>query len=644
MDILSVSPSDAAKRLLSMFRSGPSVLFVGAFVSSRSPSGLPMALELKRAMVECMWTAGGEQLTPVIGSEPLALLGTSRFVEIPLELVAEEVLRKSKLNIRRLLGWLGDAKPNNNHRVLAALADRGIADVVTTNFDELIEREISNDGQIRKLHGTVSSPDGMAIRLNQVGRGLIDRKFKKMISSLVDGRSVCFVGYAARDPDIFPVLSALHFRQILWIARPYKSLADREIVARELEHCERMERTTEKFECLSVDGNRLFDEIGSLLHLSLPVDLERTFDWRSAMGSTAVPSSGDLAAISIIRILMASGLSREAAQASSWLFARSTVPNTRQGVAFLESESLYRLGEYRPSEQATRRALELCRGSRDKVDKARAFQILGLIKGRSTNGAVRGWAPRYMHRIVQILKDKNDIEARLLLANNFINLGIWQKNRNRLAEAEKSLNQGLQIARKVGDIRSQVKLHSSLGIVFRRRRQQLLHSPTSALLMKRSAIRHLRIAGELAGYLGDTAEEVRVMITRINLELDGVDRIRGALRRASRLIDECELLVKHSPEPEQAANIKEMRGIVLTAKREAQQAVDIITDALETMVTNTARASALRSRAVALAQLGLHNEALDDLHHAIMLVPDGPDRSEIKALLKHLDKVMPDHE
>lgn len=638
MDVLPVSPSVAARRLLSMLRSEPSVLFVGAFVSSRPPSGLPMALELKQALVECMWTAGGQQLAPVLGAHPLALLNASRFLGVPLELVAEEVLKRTNLSIHDLLGWMGSAQPNNNHRVLAALANRHLANIVTTNFDELIEHEVSSTTHIEKLHGSLSDPDGMAIRLTQVGRGLVDRGFKRKISALINGKSVCFIGYAGRDPDIFPVLSGTKLSRVLWIARPCASAAGRASIARELKHCERLEEISKAFECLSVDGNQLFDELGSMLHLSLPADPAATFDWRTVMRSTAAPSSKDEAAVSLARILGAAGLWEQVAKACSWLYAHSGNPVTRLDAALFESEALYFLGEFTASESAAQRALVLCRRRHEPLRKARALQILGLIKGRSEHGSVRGGAARHIHGISRVLQSRPDTEARLLLANNYLNLGIWEKNHGRLREAKDSLDQGIRIARKTGDLRAQEKLHNAIGIVLRRRRQQLLRTGSSASSMRRAARRHLMMARELASYLGSAAEEVRVMLALIDLELDGVEYdVPGALGRGRVLLDECELLVKHSPEPEQVAGVKERRAQILIAAGAAQEAVSMISEALEAMITNTMRASGLKNRAAALEELGLHDEALRDLHDAMRLVPEGPDRTEIRMLLKNVE-------
>ena len=642
MKIRPSSPGVAAEKLISMCRYGPTAIFVGAFVSSRRPSGLPMALPLKQEFANCMWEAGGQRLANILGTEPLEFLEGSRFRDVPLEMIAEELLRKTSLTLKELMGWMAEAIPNRNHRLLASFADRGLASVITTNFDELIEHELSTATTIEKLHGTISDLDNLVMRLSQIGRGLVSRELVSRVTNALSDKSVCFIGYAARDPDIFPVLCKLRLRKILWIARPCKSTKDLESAARELEHCERLKRSASEFECISVDANELFDSLSRTLRVDPPARSLQSRDWRQVLHSSTSSISRDEAAIAFVRILAASGEWRKAAAAYTWLRQNGDVQRSRLEATLYEAEAWYRLNHYKNSETSARRAQSSYRKAGIQSGQARALQILGLIKGRDTRAAARCWAPRYLERVRSLLQGKADTDSMLLLINNDLNLGVWLKNRGRLGDAQKVLNRGLKLGIKVGDFYAQQRLHTALGIVYRRRRQMVLmpprfnHCRSSASSLRKTAIRHFRVARELAVYLGNTAEEVRTLINLVNLEMDGIPSVAGALRRVLPLLDECEELVQESPESEQRARVKELRGKVLVIQNRAQEAVSMTSDALTGLWTNADRASCLKVRAEAYEQLGLSALALKDLQAALSFVSEGPDKNEVRAVMTRI--------
>ena len=93
LKIRAVTAVDATKSVLCLAASGPVVVFAGAFISCRTPSSLPMAAPLKQAIALSMWATGRPLLVTALGTEPLKILSGSRFWDVPLELLAEEVIR-----------------------------------------------------------------------------------------------------------------------------------------------------------------------------------------------------------------------------------------------------------------------------------------------------------------------------------------------------------------------------------------------------------------------------------------------------------------------------------------------------------------------------------------------------------------------
>jgi NAD-dependent SIR2 family protein deacetylase len=134
-------------------------------------------------------------------------------------------------------------KPNSNHFLLAKLVKSGkLKTIVTTNFDQLIERALAsgpnpwqenheydvlykeqhfknidwNDNRIRliKIHGSIHDIKSMAITIKQVA----NKKFSSLRKNVVDyvfsngsHKSVLILGYSCSDAfDIVPQIKAIN--------------------------------------------------------------------------------------------------------------------------------------------------------------------------------------------------------------------------------------------------------------------------------------------------------------------------------------------------------------------------------------------------------------------------------------------------
>jgi len=593
-----------------------------------------MGAELKEMLVERVWKAGGQQLAALPGIDLHELLRQSSFKDVPLELIAEEILRNVDIGVDDVLGWMANAEPNLNHCVLATLSRAPGCSIITTNFDELIER--SGGTHIHKLHGTISSASDLVIKLSQVGRGLADAAFRRRVKSLLEGKSVVFMGYAGRDLDILPVLSALNFRDVLWFARPARSATDLALVGGELQQCTRLARRCTSFRCLSVDADLVMDELGRALKLTCRTYPSRVPEWRSELLFHTLTADSEKAAVAMIRVFGAAGLWRTAADGCKWLLSRLPSAQLKLQITLYLAEAFYWLGRYEECETTARETRYLARLECDVSTEARALQILGLSLSRAKESVRRGIAARYMADVPRLLEGRRDLDALKLLGANGLNLGIWQKNRGKLIDADRSLRQALQVVRKSGDLRMQQKIHNAIGIVFRRVRQRLIATGLPASRALRSSRYHLRAARDLAASLGSASEELRVILALIDLELDAplpskklATRVRGLLRRA-------DVLVPLSAEPEHAARVMEVKGKILAAEGRSEEAIDTFTDAMRGMKTNSGLASAFQSRAAALNMLNRNEEAFRDLAAATRLVPRGPDYDDIRRLMRRV--------
>ncbi len=203
-------------------RSQRLVLFLGAGVSRDAPASLPLARELTATLVEGLAAA----VYPRLSKAPAWLLSVIENVQH----CAPEALYQRMYDdvgdsvVGALAKILSTGQPNRTHHLLSDLISSGrVAAVVTTNFDEHLERalhdrsiachfiadESSGYGRrglrILKVHGTTSAASSLIATLRQVGRGLAPR-FARSMKVLLDQYPFIFLGWSDADVDLTPIL------------------------------------------------------------------------------------------------------------------------------------------------------------------------------------------------------------------------------------------------------------------------------------------------------------------------------------------------------------------------------------------------------------------------------------------------------
>lgn len=131
------------------------------------------------------------------------------------------------LEVTELLrGPLASGGPNGVHITLAAaLAEKQIRAVVTTNFDLYFEDALAElgagdvtvvsteeqcterrrDRLLLKIHGSLDAAEGIQATLEQTGRPLSDWR-AEALKEVLDGATLVLVGYSGSDSDLFPFL------------------------------------------------------------------------------------------------------------------------------------------------------------------------------------------------------------------------------------------------------------------------------------------------------------------------------------------------------------------------------------------------------------------------------------------------------
>jgi|GEM_PF-5182091 len=238
-------------RIVKLISDKELVFFVGAGVSIAPPSSLPGFQNLQNEIIKALY----EDLRGVNGRENSKLLKKDTEVlnnlipEILFQVCKEEVPSDKKNYAIEPLKIFRKGKPNQNHAFLAAILSEGLVPaILTTNFDNLIEKTLKNQlGDVKynkkvriywrskhflsakneisivKLHGCVSELDSIVIALDDIGKRCTSTKIN-ILKYFLENYYVLFTGYRGADLDIYSCLVTTKCKGIFWNTLSEKSL------------------------------------------------------------------------------------------------------------------------------------------------------------------------------------------------------------------------------------------------------------------------------------------------------------------------------------------------------------------------------------------------------------------------------------
>jgi hypothetical protein len=239
-----VSGRAAIDLLRSRLRAEPSVLLCGAGISIPAPANAPSFLDLRNAIVlgiartlEARGIISGDEYEEV--AEAIRRLARRADIRCIPEIVFSQA--RDTLGDRILLEFLqclNDGVPNANHLAIRQLLSRRewkLTGVITTNFDEYVERALSGQPfsyrvrgsptasgtgpPLLKVHGTLKEPASIAVTLEDVLCRLDDQAIADLREILAN-RTIIVIGYSGWDYDVFPLLlhAALGWNcRIIWV-------------------------------------------------------------------------------------------------------------------------------------------------------------------------------------------------------------------------------------------------------------------------------------------------------------------------------------------------------------------------------------------------------------------------------------------
>jgi len=233
--------SECLWQIVNSARSGQLSLWVGAGLSVKPPASRPLARELKFHILQCICSHPALLYLYENRLQERRDIGT-RIESYPLEAFIQ-CMEKNHSIVSDIARVFRGGSPSKNHFLVARMMkQRFVREVLTTNFDLLIEKALESTGwhagidyrvystessfaslnsdrnlpSVFKIHGTADDVESMRITLSQVAsRVLSESRGIVLEHFLTSGNGdVLVFGYGAGDYfDINPVLSSMRSKK-----------------------------------------------------------------------------------------------------------------------------------------------------------------------------------------------------------------------------------------------------------------------------------------------------------------------------------------------------------------------------------------------------------------------------------------------
>ena len=227
--VSTTSQKDFLEYLLKRISSKSLNLFLGAGISKKPPSNLPLAADFRACFFKELCTQ--ERLAEVFNNY------LSKLDRIPFESFVTSIVSDSNF-FDCFVKIFGFGAPNKNHELIARLILKGhLSNILTTNFDALLEqsvlsldekqdlRIVYNERQFRainlnsnkvplicKIHGGIQEPASIRTVLSLIAKSeLIESRYKILDYFFrTSGKDVLVLGYSCSDVfDINPFVENL---------------------------------------------------------------------------------------------------------------------------------------------------------------------------------------------------------------------------------------------------------------------------------------------------------------------------------------------------------------------------------------------------------------------------------------------------
>lgn len=248
-NLLKGTVADLPNHLFRSIQSRNMCLLIGAGISKNSPSNMPLANDLQLGIMRELL---GNGLLKVSIKRKLSNYPFEAFLQV---LSGDSDILESIVRIFR------QGKPNKNHVLIAKLMNRGfVKNVLTTNFDVLLEKALENEGMKRnvhfrtfftekqfssldfrsikipaifKIHGSAEDINSIRATLELVATESLSKCRARILNHFFSETKITILvmGYSAKDEfDINPVLRSMKCeKEIIFVKHDKKEKASSEL-------------------------------------------------------------------------------------------------------------------------------------------------------------------------------------------------------------------------------------------------------------------------------------------------------------------------------------------------------------------------------------------------------------------------------
>lgn len=474
--------------MIKNLKANETIVFCGAGISMHS--GLPLANNLVRYILKKI-NFSVEEIETVIKAE------------FPFEAFIE--ILRGESDIRSILDIFDIGKPNTNHVLLAKLVKKGFLNTIcTTNFDQLIEKALGQEGLMRgddfqvfykeedlnnidwdedrvriiKIHGSIEDKDRMAITLQQIANKVLSMHRGRVLEQIFSKgghKNVLVLGYSCSDVfDISPKIESIResCKEVLFIDhRPTAENKSRKEVEKEditVKESKNPFRNFSGGKRIYCDTDRLIKEIWDSCieeEAYFKINKITTYweklvdEWDSENDKNAPGakySVGGLVSLRIAEYKRAIKHFNKAIDA-----VRKVNDKKREGICLGNLSSIYiNLCEYDSAIDYVFRALKISREIGNKRGESIHLGDIGLIYLRK--GKFRDALEHYQ----QGLKVAKYIRGKPLERIHLGGLGIACRNMGKFDEAIEYHIKALHVAKSIGDISGEATELGGLGNSF----------------------------------------------------------------------------------------------------------------------------------------------------------------------------------
>ncbi|WP_167611747.1 tetratricopeptide repeat protein [Maribellus sediminis] len=454
-------------------------IFCGAGISYNS--GLPLVNDLIKYVLNSF---------DVEDADSNKILNSDLPFESFIQTLADEV------NIEKILDIFAKGSPNINHKLIAGLIQKGLVKtILTTNFDTLIEKSLNILGLIKgvnfqvyssenefekidwesdtikiiKIHGCVSDKEKMAITMELVAKGTNIQNKNNVVSSFFSNTvnpSILVLGYSCSDLfDISPQIESISndMSQIFFLEH---------VVSDSEPYVEDISIKSNKNPFKKFIGQRLYMNADKLIKNLWDLILVNNYEYSSSNISWKLNIDTWLEEA----IKYSLGIKN---QISARLFYdigeyEIAIKRWEQGLSIAQSENnqlffysqlgnlgmaFNALGKYTDAKRCLEESSKACRDIEFLQGETAQLQALGNIY---RNLGDFDSAIKVYNRAV-FLAGQEDVGS---LCNSLGNLASIFTQKEQPDEAIKVLEQGLILAKEIGDKQSEGSMLCSIGVAY----------------------------------------------------------------------------------------------------------------------------------------------------------------------------------